>query len=249
MSDAAPRWRAWWEAVAGLIYPTTCQLCGEPGASRESGYVCRRCAQDVRFVRPPFCARCGLPFPGEVTNPFDCVNCRDVPLAFESARAAVVARGPVLEAIHRFKYRRAQWFEPFLTGLLLREALPALRDGAWDGIVPVPLHPVKQREREFNQAERLAQPLANALGIPVRMDLVGRIRPTRTQTRLSREERAENVRHAFAPRSTARLRGGSFIVFDDVLTTGATTHAVAATLREMGAGRVTAWSVARATLE
>ena len=118
--------------------------------------MCGRCWSHVRFIKPPFCERCGLPFDGDLTTPFECTNCREMELHFSSARSAVVARGPVLEIIHRYKYQRALWFEPFLADLLLREAVPALRGQDWDLIVPVPLHPLKQREREFNQAERLA---------------------------------------------------------------------------------------------
>lgn len=236
------------EAVLGLVYPPVCEICRESRAGRAEGFVCGTCWQGVRFIRPPYCQRCGLPWDGEITDEFDCANCRDDDPAFEYARAAVVAQGVVLDVIHRFKYARETWFEPFLTDLLLREALPVLSDGPWAGIVPVPLHPVKQREREFNQAERLAKPLAKALGIQLRTDLVRRVEVTQTQTRLSREERAENVRRAFAPLPKATAVRGDWIVVDDVLTTGATTNAVAAVLQKMGAARVVVWSVARATL-
>ena len=236
------------EPVLGFIYPECCQLCGVERARAADGYVCARCWRDVRFIRPPFCERCGLTFAGAITDTFTCANCQDRELHFESARAAVVAEGAVLDVIHRYKYSRALWFEPFLADLLCREAVPALVDGGWQGIVPVPLHPVKEREREFNQAERLARQLGQALKLPVRTDLVIRTEATRTQTRLSREERVQNVRHAFAPKAESKLNGEALIVLDDVLTTGATTDAVARTLRQMGAGRVCAWSVARAVL-
>lgn len=236
------------EPILGFIYPECCQVCSRERARAADGYVCVGCRRDVRFVRPPFCARCGLPFPGAITHEFECGNCRDRQLHFESARAAVIAEGVALDVIHRFKYSGARWFEPFLADLLLREAAPALAGQGWNLVVPVPLHPVKEREREFNQAERLARPLAQTLGLPVRTDLVARVEPTRTQTRLSREERAENVKRAFAAVPDARLHGESVIVVDDVLTTGATTDAVARVLKRLGAGRVCVWSVARAVL-
>ena len=98
-------------------------------------------------------------------------------LRFTSARSAVVARGVVLEAIHRFKYQRQLWFENFLAGLFLREAVPALRGQNWNLIVPVPLHSVRQREREFNQAGRLAARLGTAMKIPLNERLLRRVRP------------------------------------------------------------------------
>src|SRR5688572_10321324 len=98
---------SWLEASLALIYPAVCQLCGERRARAEEGFVCAECQRNVRFIVPPFCERCGLPFDGELTAAFTCANCRDLTLHFSSARSAVSAKGATLEAIHRFKYRRA----------------------------------------------------------------------------------------------------------------------------------------------
>jgi ComF family protein len=157
----------------------------------------------------------------------------------------VAAKGMVLDVIHRYKYQHALWFEAFLADLFLRAALPAVREEQWDLIVPVPLHPTKEREREFNQAERLAAPLARALTIPLNTRLLRRVLPTRTQTLLSKKQRSENVQRAFAARAGCRLNGERVILVDDVLTTGATTSACAGVLRAMGAGKVCVWTVAR----
>jgi ComF family protein len=151
----------------------------------------------------------------------------------------------ILDIIHRYKYRRALWFEPFLVRLFLAAAVPALQGGGWDGIVPVPLHPARQREREFNQAERLAAPLARALGIPLRTDIVRRAKPTLPQASLDRGERARNVTDVFRLRHGHRLGRQRWVVVDDVLTTGATTSAVSAALRQGGAGEIVVWTLAR----
>jgi ComF family protein len=186
-----------------------------------------------------------LPFEGDITTPFECTNCRELELHFRSARSAVVARGGVREAIHRFKYRRQLWFEPFLAGLFLREAVPALRGQNWNLIAPVPLHSVKQREREFNQAGRLAAHLSASLQIPMNEKLLRRVIPTATQTLLTRQQRAANMRGAFAIRPGVRLNGERVILVDDVFTTGATTSACARVLLAAGAGDVCVWTVAR----
>ena len=240
-----PTLTRWFEPGLAWLYPAVCQLCEANRATPAEGYVCAKCWSQVRFIRSPFCERCGLPFAGEITTAFECSNCRDMDLRFISARSAVTARGVVLDVIHRYKYSRARWFENFLADLLLRAALPALQDQQWDLIVPVPLHPTKQREREFNQAERPARPLAHALGLPLNTGLVRRVQPTRTQTLLSKQQRAENVRRAFAARPNRHLTGERVILVDDVLTTGATTSACAGVLRAAGAGEVCVWTVAR----
>jgi ComF family protein len=235
----------WANAALGFFYPGVCQLCGAERAAPGDGFVGERCRRRARFITAPFCSKCGIPFRGDVTSAAECANCAGMDLQFRSARSAVVAGGPVLEAIHRYKYRRALWFEPFLAGLLIRQAEPELRRERWDWVVPVPLYPVRRREREYNQAERLAARLGKACGIPVRGGLLRRLRPTRTQTLLTREERVANVRDAFGLGARERLGGKRIVLVDDVLTTAATTSACAGVLRRAGADTVCVWTVAR----
>jgi competence protein ComFC len=237
--------RSIWDAALNFIYPPVCQICREERAGRKEGYVGGECWSQVRFVTAPFCQRCGLPYAGSITGPFVCGNCQEIKFHFRFARSAVVANPLILQVIHRYKYNRALCFEPFLADLLIRQAVPSLQNAQWDLIVPVPLHPAKEREREFNQAERLARHLSRATQIPVNTELVRRVQPTATQTQLNRAERAGNVRAAFAPRSPKKLNGEKIILLDDVLTTGATTSACARFLRRAGAGDLCVWTVAR----
>lgn len=231
------------ETALGFLYPNVCQFCQNNSATQREGYVCAACWTQVRFIRAPFCERCGLPFEGDITTAFECTNCRDLEFHFTSARSAVVAKTLVLEAIHRFKYSRALWLENFLADLLIREAVPVLKDQGWDAVVPVPLHPVKLRDREFNQAEILARRLATALKIPLETEVLRRKVATVTQTFLTRELRAKNMTNAFI--AMPKLRGKKAIIVDDVFTTGATTGACAKALRAMGATEICVWTVAR----
>ena len=235
----------WWSAGLSLVYPEVCQLCSAERAGPGEGYVCARCRSQVEFIQPPFCQCCGLPFEGDLTAPFSCTNCRDLDLHFRLARSAVVAKTTALQVIYRYKYSKSLWFEPFLADLLLTAAVPELSAKDWDWIVPVPLHPRKQWEREFNQAERLAKHLSRATGIPLNTKLLRRSRATVTQTKLTRVERAVNMKQAFELVAGARVAGQRVVVVDDVFTTGATTSACAAALRGAGAVDVCVWTVAR----
>ena len=245
MTPIVASFKGWLNAGLSFFYPEICQTCGIERATSAQGYVCAKCRAQVRWIQPPFCSCCGLPFEGAITTAFDCGNCRDLEPQFSSARAAVVARDQILDVIHRYKYQRALWFEPFLAELLIQAAGPQLAGQHWDWIVPVPLHPTKQRQREFNQAQRLAVRLSKATRIPVHNRLVRRVIATRTQTQLNRHERQANVRRAFALRNGVRLNGERIVLVDDVLTTGATTSACAGALRAAGAGELSVWTVAR----
>jgi competence protein ComFC len=228
-----------------FLYPEVCQVCGNQRATPAESFLCPKCRASVKPIRRPFCEMCGLPFQGAITNAFKCANCQNHHWAFSSARAAVIAKDAVLEIIHQYKYRHALWFEPFLAHLLIDCAVPELALGRWDYIVPIPLHPTKQREREFNQAERLARRLSRATGITVSMKLLRRTLPTKTQTLLTREERLANVSKAFTPVTGTRVEGKRIVLVDDVFTTGATTGSCARVLRSMGAAEICVWTVAR----
>jgi len=115
---------------------------------------------------------------------------------------------------------------------------------ARDGFVPVPLHPARLRERDFNQAAVLSELIARRAGKPV-LHAIRRLRYTTTQTRLERHQRMENLRNAFCVRHTALVQSRHLILVDDVFTTGSTVDECARVLRAAGAASVRVVTVAR----
>jgi ComF family protein len=240
------------DRLLSLFYPEVCQICREQRATFAECYLCQPCRRGkdaIKWVEAPFCDTCGLPFQGDITVQFECANCREQKLQFRSARAAVEFSGVIKEVIHRYKYNHAAWFEPLLGELLVNAAGPSLAPTDWDYIVPIPLHWLRRRDRTFNQSERIARRLSRATGIPLRTRLLKRIQPTHTQTRLSRAERTENVKRAFAFTGREPIAAARIILVDDVLTTGATASACAKLLKQNGAAVVDVWTVARGILK
>jgi competence protein ComFC len=121
---------------------------------------------------------------------------------------------------------------------------PRLKDRSFDAVVPVPLHPLRRREREFNQAEVLSRELARRQGLAV-CEALDRLRYTVTQTHFDRRRRMQNLRHAFGLRRNAPVRGKDLLLVDDVLTTGSTLDECARVLLAAGARSVRALTVAR----
>jgi ComF family protein len=229
-----------------LLYPRNCQICFHAiEASHSIGYVCADCLRSVCPIRAPFCQKCGLPFFGEITATFECGNCRDKNYVFDRAIAAVTTQGVVRDCLHQFKYARREWFGPLLAYYLVEAGLQHFDWDEIDAIVPVPLHPRKLREREFNQAEYLGEKLSRAFKKPQLRGNLRRIRDTQTQTRLDSSGRADNMRGAFAVKRPDTFKDKRLVLVDDVFTTGATTNECASILLKAGAATVSVLTVAR----
>lgn len=231
-------------AIPSLLYPPVCIICR--ANIRAGEYLCDQCeAKAVRIVAP-FCQICSEPFEGAITGAFTCANCAHRAIHFDAAVAAYRSRGIVREILHEFKYGR-QIYLRHLVARWLYAALDdeRLREHHFDIIVPVPLHPTRQRERGFNQASLLAELLSAEISVPSKPSLE-RIRYTTTQTALDRAERMENLHNAFRLRKNADVRGLGVLLIDDVLTTGSTLSECARVLKRAGAISVHAATAARA---
>ena len=109
-------------------------------------------------ITPPFCAKCSEPFSGAITQTFSCANCEHRTLHFDAAVAAYRSRGLVRKLVHEFKYGHQRHLRhPLAAWLGETMSDPRLRGRRFDLIVPVPLHPARERERGFNQATLLAE--------------------------------------------------------------------------------------------
>lgn len=227
-----------------FLYPPHCTVCRAP--AEVGRHLCPPCLSDAPKVNEPFCEVCSTPFEGAITGTMICPACREEPRAFDFAATAYRSQGVVRECIHRFKYDNhfhlrhplARW---------LGESLGdrRLSGTPWKALVPVPLHPLRERERGFNQSAILARLLARESGLAV-APLLARTRPTRSQTRLGKVDRSENLRNAFELRHTMDVRDHHFLLIDDVLTTGTTVNACARVLKRAGAASVGVLTVARA---
>jgi len=226
-----------------MLFPPHCVTCGENTEPGE--YVCAGCADDLQPLRAPMCARCSWPFFGAITEAFICGDCDGREVHYECAVAAYRARGVVRDLIHQFKYERKRHLRvPLARWLAETLEDPRIAGKDVDAFVPVPLHPTRKREREFNQAEELCALLSKHTGIPA-IDALRRVRYTTTQTRLTREERMENLRGAFHARHTAQVNGRHIVLVDDVFTTGSTVEECSRVLRRAGAASVRVVTVAR----
>jgi ComF family protein len=227
--------------IVSLLFPSTCGVCGGDLTHGVRGLCsgCRsRFTQWVGFS----CRVCGIPLPDGGAR---CHTCRQRRRSFRFCRSAGLYEGTLRKAILLFKYGgREEMAGPL--SLCLAETFrsrPELRSA--ECVVPVPLHFVKHHARGFNQSELLAKGLTALLGLPLELNSLKRRRWTRAQAGLGKETRKGNVAGAFEVKRPDSIRGRRVLLVDDVCTTGATLDACSRTLRDAGATRVDALTLAR----
>jgi ComF family protein len=233
-------------SLLDLVYPPRCVLCRAAPAD-DVGALCPACAQRLPVLCGPQCPRCARPIHTRDGADQLCGACRLHPrAALDRVAAAGEYYGGMRLLIHLYKYRRCQFLAAQLALLLRARPSVAALLAETDWLAPIPLHWMRQRWRGFNQAREIGRCLTNWFGVPLLPPGdFRRVRRTTPQVQLSASGRAANIRGAFAVRTNARIRQTRVTLLDDVLTTGATAHECARTLRAAGAARVNLLVVAR----
>lgn len=232
--------------VLDLAYPPVCLNCEAPTAVPNT--LCSSCFNSLRPITAPLCPVLGLPFAASLGPGTLSAEALADPPPFGRARAAVVYGDVAATLVSRLKYGD----RPELAGFCARLMAGAGHELWADNpvLVPVPLHPARQRERRFNQSAELAQALGRLTGLKVDPSLVQRTRRTRQQVGLSGSGRQRNVAGAFAthPDIALRLGGRRVVLVDDVYTTGATVKALTRTLRKAGVDAIDVVTFARVVI-
>ncbi|MEX2220351.1 MAG: ComF family protein [Candidatus Rokuibacteriota bacterium] len=164
---------------------------------------------------------------------------------FDYARSAARYEDVVREALHAFKFRGRRALAAPLGDLVVEAVRGGLPAGLPELLLPVPLHPRRERERGFNQAALVARRVGRAWRRPVRDDVLVRTVATPSQTELDAPARRANVRNAFRLRRPEVIAGRHVVLVDDIFTTGATLSECARCLRAGGASIVGVLTVAR----
>jgi ComF family protein len=222
------------------ISPWRCVLCSDPAAGMD---ICRSCLVDLPWLRHA-CRGCGIPLPDSGLR--FCGGCLGSHSAPDSYVIALAYEYPVAQMLAALKFRRELTYARVLGELLsirLQKALLTEATPLPDLLLPVPLHPMRQLQRTFNQAELIAGHVARVIHLPVKRHILRRVRNTPAQMTLSRKARLRNLRGSFAV--SGDLHGVKIALLDDVVTTCATAREIIRVLKAAGAAEVQVWAVAR----
>lgn len=218
--------------ILDLIFPKRCVVCKKVGS-----YLC---CEDKKKIRPAgtFCPVCLKSAVGGTTHE----HCKKK-LSIDGLVCLFSYSTPIKEIVHEVKYRFVKDLQSLVEQEIKKADILETIDFRSFTLVPVPLSYSRKNWRGFNQAEILGSCVARRLEIPMDMKVLKKIKETKPQARLPRNERLQQARGVF--RATNSIEGRNFIIFDDVWTTGATMKEAAAALKRKGAAKV--WGLALAT--
>lgn len=224
--------------ITEYLFPVFCLSCSGEGA-----WLCDTCRPMLAISAQYFCPVCHA----STDHGAVCASCREKSyLTAHVAATKYEEDGLIGLILHTFKYQYAEdifcVIDKILAEFLEREK--EMYRGV-DIVVPVPLHKKRFAERGFNQAAAIGSSLARYAGIPFADRLLERVRDTPHQATLDRAGRLENVAEAFQLKDPVRIQGVSVLLVDDVLTTGSTLQECARALHAGGAGKISAFTLAR----
>ncbi len=232
-------------AARDVFFPSFCVNCRTRIILHPNPYFCQTCWDTYTPVDRPVCEHCGKPMGIRVG--FDapvellCPICRQqTEPGYDRALAVGTYEGILKEAVLLLKFHAKTLLAEFLGARLADFSESDLDLQNYNALCPVPLHRVRQRERGFNQSQLLADALAHSIGYPPVKHLLFRNRPTLPQTHMTLKQRRNNVKGAFTIVDAEKVAGGSFLLIDDVMTTGSTLAECARTLKKHEAERVDA---------
>ena len=247
----APALKALAEGVFSVFFPSDCRLCGTPLTNLSRLPVCPSCRDSIRGTQGALCLICGERLEAAAGADGRCGLCRRIQPPFTRAAAYGSYDAGLREMIHLLKYERVRPAAEVL-GIMLAEPIARLAPefgAALPLVIPVPLHARKQRERGFNQSELIARAAVKrkpaGLMLEIGSGVLERRRATDSQTGLTRHQRRDNMRGAFAVLDPGRIAGRDALLVDDVFTTGTTVSECARVLLRAGAGRVWVATAAR----
>jgi len=228
-------------AFVDVVYPKACLVCKIrlKGVTSIDNIVCAECWRKIKRNLPPFCYRCGRHLTQNDFTRNTCLSCVSQELHFDRAFSPCMYEGTIKELIYEFKYNGKDYLGSTLSRLMIEFIKEYdLPMDAIDFIIPLPLHNIRLREREFNQAKILSNYVASEFNKSAPDGHLMRSRYTRTQTELQEDKRLLNVENSFSVAKSEDLKGKNILLVDDVLTTGATCSEAAYALKGAGVNTV-----------
>lgn len=225
------------EGILQFFLPKQCPCCDRFLNEDEKG-ICENCLSGIRWIEPPFCTICGIPFLSRDVENHPCSECISKKRYFTMARAIGLYEGTLRKAIHQWKYEGKDSLTPFFVKWIEEGFSRYWPHPLFDLLIPVPLHKSRLRHRGFNQALLLVKQLSKLTGIPYGKKVLIKNIPSIPQVDLSVVQREKGVKGSFEIGRKEDVKGKRILLIDDVYTTGATVNECSKVLILAGAESV-----------
>ena len=228
--------------LLSLLYPPRCPICNE--IPPQGSLICPECYSSISFVQQPYCYSCGKPLASEEQE--YCADCISHPKSFTRGFSLALYNSVTKPSLSAIKYKNKRHYLDFYSSETVKIYGELFRQLDFDVILPVPIHPKRQKKRGFNQASLFARQLGSSLELPVCESLLVRTINTIPQKNLSPQKRLENLQKAFAIHPRYQKQSLPFtrvLLVDDIYTTGSTMEALTRLLNHHGVSNVYIYSI------
>lgn len=232
------------DTFLNFIFPRNiyCILCGKPVDRDEKYSICDECKTNLKFIEGKTCEKCGKPI-SEFHMERKCHECINSSRFFTKAISCIEYDDISKKIIYDLKYNKKRYISYHIAEIMY-DRLKEEEMNCFDIIIPVPLHPTKEKNRSFNQASIIGKYLSRMTNIRIDNKALIRSKNTITQNMLTREQRRKNLEHAFNVVKRNDIIDKSILIIDDIYTTGATINQCSKVLIENGARSVYAVTLA-----
>jgi ComF family protein len=218
--------------LMNIIFPRRCIACRDLLILGNHKWLCENCHGEFVFVKEKCeycCEKCGRP----IENSGKCAFCNTQNIYYDTGGCLYSYKAGVRDAFGRFKFRNRPDYAEFFAGEMAKNFFGNVSD--YDYVTAVPMFPKKQKQRGYNQSEKLALTFSKVTGIKYNT-VLAKIKDTEPQRSLDKEHRQKNIKNAFAV--TQDVKGKNILLIDDVITTGNTVNECCRVLKKAGAERV-----------
>lgn len=217
-----------------IIFPRRCPFCDEilPFGGK---LICRGCEGLLPYTGRDYCLKCGRKLNDRTAE--YCSLCMKGTHIFDEGRSLFVYDERVRHSIAAFKYKNRREYADYYSGEMYKRFCGYIRSKRPDALIPVPVSRQRRRRRGYNQAELIADKLGKLCGIPVKKDVIARVKDTAALKELGRRQRQKNLKKAFKiTGNVVELK--TIMVIDDIFTTGSTMDEISSVFRDAGVKKI-----------
>lgn len=235
------------EYALNIISPPRCMSCNSRMPVKSKAVFCYDCSKEYKLNKGKVCQRCSKPILKNADT--TCRECKSTKIYYLKNVSRYLYKGCIKNAVQNMKFKRRMWISYEFGKALCKTVAEEYHGISFDMILYVPMTPLGEWERGFNQSREIASVISEELGIPIKDKILYKKPGTKTQSGLNRKERIENIKNAFIVRNSKLLTDKTVLLIDDVFTTGSTVNECARMLKRNGALAIYTATVATVVLD